>query len=465
MKKAIILPVLASAMLSGCGGGSDSNSDSTPSTKYELQFVQLAERNIGAGPTNCTLFDIDGHADGKEIYAKLAHDVTVKTYDTNGNVTGDLSDKVNAETGVLNITGNDIEDGGYVSVINSPSDSSMLYDVLSIQKELLSDLVIEVDRHQGNVSCYTANKSAALNTGYASVHPNATAVNAYAFSSSQSELAADIPASKEVSAFNNEDVLVRAYNSDVLVDYTFVQKLTLGAYDELTALSSEAFSHYNWSIDQALTGQVLGLSVRLNRGDYSYPWLDAVFDISSGVTTDFTHVAAENSWSYRAEGKTNSGWDFKHNDTLSSSLNVQLPTELTLSANDPSISYVASNFKFQAPGIDSTLARLQRSSYYIDVTDTDGKTNTLNHVIYSSVASGDDVIIPNLELANLDDPELDAINLTVAVLSADTLNTELTKLFMHENAVSDLVSVVLTPADTVKNNKTRNTDTYTLLNR
>lgn len=30
MKKAIILPVLASAMLSGCGGGSDSGSGSVP---------------------------------------------------------------------------------------------------------------------------------------------------------------------------------------------------------------------------------------------------------------------------------------------------------------------------------------------------------------------------------------------------------------------------------------------------
>jgi len=467
MKKAIIVPVLASAIISGCGGGSDSGSGSgsTPTTKYAFQFVQLAERNVGTGPTNCTLFDVDVQTSGKETYAKLAHDVTVKTYDANGNVTGDLSGKVNSKTGVLNITGNDIEDGGYISVINSPSDTSKLYDVLSIQKELLGDLIIEVDRNQGDVSCYIADKAAALNTGYASVRPNATAVNAYAFSSSQSEFIADIPASKEVSAFNNEDVLVRAYNSGELVDYAFVEKLTLDEYDELTALSSEAFSNYNWSIDQTLTGQLSRLSVRLNRDDYSYPWLDATFDISNGVTTDFTYVAVENSWSYRAEGKTSSGWYFKHNDALSPSLNVQLSTELTLSANAPSISDMTSNFVFQAPGIASKLTRLQRSSYYIDVTDTNGKTNTLDHVIYSTVASGDDVIIPNLKLANLEDPESDAINLTVAVLSADTLNSELTKLFMYENAASDLVSVILPPVDTVKNNKTKNTGSYTLLNR
>lgn len=430
--------------------------------------MQLAERDIGTGPSNCTLFDIDGQTSGKETYAKLAHDVTVKIYDAKGNVTGDLSDEVNTQTGVLNIIGNDIEDGGYISVINSPSDTSTLYDVLSIQKELLSDLIIEVDRNQGSVSCYTADKVATPNEGHATVHNSGIQTDSYSYYSSQSEFNHESDYSKEVSAFYDEDVLVRAYHNDELVDYAFVEKLTSGTHQTPTPLSGEDLTNpsYNWSIDQTLTGQLSGLSVRLNRGDYSYPWLDAVFDILSGVTTNFAYAETENNWSYNAEGRISSGWNFKHNGVLPpSQLNMQLPQELTLSANDPIISYMTSNFVFQAPGIDSTLTRLQRSNYYIDVTDTNGKTNTLNHVIYSAVASGDDVIIPNLKLANLEDPEADAINLTVAVLSADTLKTELTKLFMYENSASDLVSVVLTPADTVKNNKTKNTGSYTLLNR
>jgi hypothetical protein len=465
MKKKIILSVLASAILSGCGGsGSGSDSGSTPTIKYTLQFVQLVERNENIDDS-CTLFDVDGQADGKETYAGLVEKVTVKSYDANGNLNKDLSDFVSRK-GVLNITGNDIEDGGYISVINSPSNTSTLYDVLSIQKELLSNLIIEVDRNQGAVSCYTADKAATPNEGHATVHNSGIQTDSYSYYSSQSEFNRESDYSKEVSAFNDEDVLVRAYHNDELVDYAFVEELKPELYETPTALSGDAFSPYNWSIDQTLTGQLSGLSVRLNRGDYSYPWLDATFDISSGATTNFAYAGTENNWSYNAEGKTSSGWNFKHNGTLPpSQLNIQLPPELTLSANYPIISYMTSNVVFQARGIDSTLTRLQRSSYYIDVKDTNGKTNTLDHVIYSAVAGGDDVIIPNLKLANLEDPESDAINLTVAVLSADTLKTELIKLFMYENSASDLVSVVLTPADTVKNNKTRNTGSYTLLNR
>lgn len=137
------MSVLASAILSGCGGGDDSsNSGSSPTPppaiKYTLQFVQLIERSENTGDASCTLFDVDGQTSGKETYARLAEDVTVKTYDADGYFNKDLSDFVSS-TGILNITVNDIEDGGYISIIDSPSDTDTFYKVLSIQKALLSD--------------------------------------------------------------------------------------------------------------------------------------------------------------------------------------------------------------------------------------------------------------------------------------------------------------------------------------
>jgi len=469
MKKAIILSVLASAILSGCGGGSDSSSGSgsgptpTPTTKYAFQFVQLVERDAGTVTDSCTIFDVDGQTPGKETYARVAKDVTVKIYDADGNFVEDLSDSI-TDVGVLTIAENDVADSGYISVINSPSKTSLLYDVLSIQKALLSDLIIEVDRNQGELTpCYTADKAATLDTGYASVYTTDIAANSYAFSSSQSELSAGISASKEVSSFSNEDVLVRAYNNDALVDYAFVSTLTAAANGDLNPLTGVLLNTYSWNISLP-ANELTALSVRLNQGNYSYPWINATFVANTGVTTDFAYVDTETSWSYSAEGTTTLNWIFKHNDALSATLDVQLPTELTLTDNDPVINNVVSSFVFQAQGIDSSLTRLQRSSYYIDVTDTDGKTNTLSHVIYSEVASGEGVIIPDLALANLEDPT-SAINLTIAVLSADTLTTDLQTFFMYEHAASDLVSVVLSPADTVQNNKTKYTNTYTLLNR
>jgi len=463
MRTLIVTSLLASVMLSGCGSGGDSSnsgsgSTPTPVTKYALQFVQLVEVNEGTSEASCTLFDVDGQAADKETYARVAKDVTVKIYDADGNFVEDLSDSV-SDVGVLNVAKNDIEDGGYLSIIDSPSDDDKYYKVLSIQKELLGDFIIEVNRNQGDVSCYTADKAATLDTGYASVYTTDIAANSYAFSSSQSELAAGISASKEVSAFGNEDVLVRAYNNDALVDYAFVSTLTAAANGDLNPLTGVVLNTYSWNISLP-ANELATLSVRLNQGIYSYPWTDATFVAATGITTDFTYVDTETSWSYSAKGTTALNWHFKHNDALSTSLDVQLPTALTLTDNNPAINTVAGNVVFQAQGVDSTLTRLQRSEYDILY----NSLNTLNHVIYSEVASGDDVIIPNLALTNLDDPT-SATNLTIAVLSADTLTADLQAFFMYENAVSDLVSVVLSPADTVQNNKTKNTGTYTLLNR
>ncbi|CAM3001201.1 hypothetical protein [Moritella viscosa] len=470
MRKSIITSVLASLLLSGCGsggsGGSDSsNSGSTPTTKYRLQFVQLVERAENTGDARCTLFDVGGQASGKETYAKLATDVTVKMYDKNGDFVEDLSSSITT-AGILSIAKNSVADGGYISVIDSPSDTDSFYKVLSIQKALLGDLMIAVERNQGvNSSCYKETPIT-MKTGYASVTPNGIPSSTWAYDSSQSEIAAVAFTSKKVSAYGNEDVLVRAYFGGTdLVDYAFVSTLTPGDGGDRKHLSGVAFPTHNWTIGQRLTGQLSGLSVRLNRGNYSYPWLDATFVAATGVTTGFAYVDTETNWSYNATGRTTSNWNFRHNDELLPvSLDVNLPTELTLRNDDSEINTLASNFVFQARGIDSTLTRLQRSSYYIDVTDIEGKTNTLNHVIYSEVASGENVIIPNLALTNLDDPT-SATNLTTAVLSADSLTADLKTFFMYENAVSDLVSVVLSPADIVQNNKTKYTDTYTLLNR
>jgi hypothetical protein len=465
MKKAIILPVLASAILSGCGGGSDSGSGSgsgstpAPKTKHVLQFVQLVERDASIDDS-CTLFDVNGQTVGKETYARLASKVTVKTYDADGNFDEDLSDSV-SDVGILNFAKDEIKDGGYISVIDSPSDNEYYYKVLSIQKALLSDVIIEVNQNQGiQAACYTADKMATLNTGFASVYTTDIAANSYSFNSSQSDLDAGVSASKEISAFSNEDVLVRAYNNNALVDYAFVSTLTAAANGDLKPLTGVELAPYSWDISLP-ANELTALSVRLIQGNYSYPWVDAKFIAATGNTTDFTYVDdTDANWSYSAEGTTTLNWHFKHNNILSTTLDVQLPTELILSDNDPEINTVASNFAFQAQGIDSTLTRLQRSEYDILY----NSSNTLNHVIYSEVASGENVIIPNLGLANLEDPT-SATNLTIAVLSADTLTADLQTFFMYEHAASDLVSVVLSPADTVQNNKTKNTGSYTLLNR
>ena len=247
--------------------------------------------------------------------------------------------------------------------------------------------------------------------------------------------------------------------SNILFDYVFVSTQTKYKNIDATYLSGVDLGSHDWTIS-LLDDELTKLSVRLNQGDYSYPWIDAKFVPATGVTTKFTYVDTEISWNYRAEGTTDSNWHFRHNDELlPAPLDVNLPTELTLTNGLPSID----NFIFKANGIDSTLARLQRSEYKVHNGDYSRK---LNHIIYSEVAAGDDsVVIPKLGLIDLDPIGLGSDALGMSVLSTDKLTADLRTLFMHDHMSSDLVSVVLPPKDIVKNNKTKYRGSYTLLNR
>lgn len=462
MKKILALSVLASAILTGCGGGGGPGTSPRIVAKYAFQFVQLEEQTEGATQpdgTSCTIFNVAGETAGQETYAKLAADVTVHTFDKNGDFVKDLSDSV-SDSGVLNFTEDDLVDEGYISIIDSARTRNY-HDVLSIQKALLTDMIIKVNRGQGDVSCYQAGQSGVPRPGYATVKQAGIKVSTYAFNSSQSDLAAAAFTSKEVRAFAGEKVLVRGYQGNDLAAYAFVSTLTPSEDGSPTALSEVAQSQA-WSI-LLDPNELDALSVRINKGNYSYPWVDAIFDIETGDTTDFPYTNREASWSYRATGTTTSNWDFTQNGTLQAILDVQLPLALTLTDIAPSVADKGSYFVFKAEGIDASSPRLQRSQYevYFD------RSNSLNHVIYSQVAAtGDEVFIPKLLLDNLDPTDVENIeNINISVLSADDVTDKLIKFFFYETASKDLVSAVMTPAEEVLNNKERYMGNYTLLKR
>ena len=456
MKKSIALSMLAAAVLTGCGGGGGGSSSSPAPVvaKYNLQFLQFADV-ADVTSSSCTLFDTDRQTPGMESFAKVAADVTVKVFDKEGDFVKSL---VVANNGTLVVSVSDVPDGGYLSIIDSPSDTDHFYKVLSIQKSLLSNSVISVNRNQGAVACYEKEKSVATKKGYASIRPNGVNIDSYGYISSQSNITPANFTSREVEAKDKESVLVQAYHSGELTGYAFVSKLTENAGESQEPIEAVDTLKYAWSI-QLPTNTLDTLSVRLNKDDFSYPWLNNVgFTKSDNTTSAFAYVAAESNWSYSAQG-TSFNWDFQHNDTLGASLGVNLPTDFTLSDNAPVVQQVGINYEFQVPGFTSTIKRLQRSRYE----KAPNATNTLRHIIYSEVEVNEEVVIPKLGLTLLD--PVGATQVKVDVLSANTITKELKTFFMRENASASLVSAVLSPEKTVEHDKIKYMNSYTLLSR
>lgn len=464
MKRLIPLSILVSTLLTGCGaesgvdgGGSGSGTSPQPSQNITFEFVQL--RPVSEAPSEtCTFFDGTGQNSDAKTYGKVASDVMVKVYHADGTFDKTLSVSSN---GVLKFAISDVEDGGYVSVIDSPGSSDHLYKVLSIQKELLGNYLINVDRNQGNVACYEGGKGLITGTGYPLLtNSDDVTADGHGYETSHSSIGAQNQRRVKVEAYSNERILEKAYHVGALVGYVFTSGLTSEPTLTDTKLK-EINETLAWN-NHLANNELQKLGTRLVDGNFSYPWYQPLFNTTDGSTTAFPYVGAESDWFYSAEGKTATNWNFVLNDTFSASLDVKLPDSLTLNDTSPTITQVGNAFVFQAPGVSSTEKLVQRS-YYSQSGSIKGKPTTLDHSIYSIADSNGDVIIPDLELSELDPVGQDSIS--VAVIEAATRNDELIESFMRSYQGSDLVSVVLTPADRIAHQKVINMSDYTLVER
>jgi len=330
---------------------------------------------------------------------------------------------------------------------------------------MLNNMMVAVKRPQGaKTDCYKGEKETRIiKTGKASVATPFTA-SEFAFSSSQTNITKQSDRSKEVDAFKDENVLVRAYNNDDFVGYKFISTLTDADNPSITPEILDAVDNQkrDWSI-QLPVDELESLSIRLNKNDFSYPWIDEVkFIPTTGATTEFAYVAAEGNWSYNTLGK-HFGWVFEQNAALGASLDVNLSDDITLSDNPSVVQKTGDNYEFKSQGVSSKITRLQRSFYRRNATDSYGNPLSVKHVIYSEVATDEEVIIPKLNLEFLD--PIGPTQVNVNVLSADTITSDLKTFFMRENAANDLVSVVLSPAKTVAHDKVKYMSNYTLLSR
>lgn len=173
MNKVIPLGLMVSALLTGCGGGSDGGSPSSgggtaPSTKYTWQMIHLYETARASVAGGCSIFD--ELPNGNVVAATLASEgYKILFHNADGSIISEHTQKMSdiPSSGKVTIDTALVPDGGYVSLeeIHGSTGSNRDVYMLTVQDQYLSDLVINVrlTTNSGN-SCYTGEQYTSTTT-------------------------------------------------------------------------------------------------------------------------------------------------------------------------------------------------------------------------------------------------------------------------------------------------------------
>lgn len=482
MNKVIPLGLMVSALLTGCGGGSDGGSPSsgggaTPTT-YTWQFVQLKTMTAANMATYCgsstpTIFATDTSAtpDNFTFAAKAPLVESITVYNSDGSIytEGSLSkDSIDPVTGALSISANDVPDGGYISVYDK--ETGVEHNVLTIQKELLSNLLISVQKEQGNQQCYTesyivesdSTTNATLGTDSSMAK---TAFESYFSGKSTPDTASAKSDIKTITS--GEDVLFTSYDSaDKINGYAFVASSQLPTTATIMPLTDTLTINIGTTAEwDALTSVALDTVYK----NQTYSWFDwSTVATGAALTSSVTPISSSSSEQYstRAIG-TRSSWNIEsvnkvasnsHSSTgFSGTLNNVAPTLTSCSASVCSVN--------TSLGMNSTNNNAYRISYSKTVSSV--KTN---HAVYSIA---DTVNLPLI--SGIPAPVAGDTVYMAAFDSADDLSSNVTDVFMARysqygvkgaaGTSLDAVSVLTPPANLIKEREVLATNSYSIIER
>ncbi len=241
MNKMIPIGLFSALFLTACGG-SDGGSSPAPAAKtYTWQFVEMNTDTLQNMKTLCsgkvpTVFHIDDTPLDEDnwmyTYAVKAPDVfDILVYEADGTLYKSgaslLKNKIDPISGVLTFSANEIPNGGYITVVDGNNDRQHL---LTVQKNLLSNLLVKINENQGRQACYTANS---LSTSYKKVGilafddaVKSTSVESYL--NGQSEKGTAVK--NNIKTTQNEYVLLSGFDQDnQIIEYKFEASSKLSA--------------------------------------------------------------------------------------------------------------------------------------------------------------------------------------------------------------------------------------------
>lgn len=453
--------------LSGCGSESKSStgSNSKPPTPpapeptpppapeyFNFQFLQLLTTTTASEVAGCTVFsESTSGSTTTYTYGKLASDLTAQINNADGTINRQLTVP---SSGYLKVDKTLVPTGGFITVIDSPSETDHYYKALSIQRNLLSNHTINVGRNQGNVQCYSANQSPNTKEGYASVGVLGLTVTGYDYASTQGNSGVVNSTSHEIKALTSEPVLVRAYNNTDLVGYAEVTELTPAAFGSVKQIQA-----LTESVDGSLqtSGHTWNsIGVNLHKSPYNYSW-----ETPSASGSAFTIKSnSDLTFNYRAKGTSSTSWNFTVNGVVGSTLDIQLPDSLSLNDTAPTIQQDALGHSFINGGVSTSgKSLITRAQYNSTVTGS-----TLTHAIYS-VSTNGNTKIPQLNLPNISASNSNSVS--TSAFEVATLDLSFARYVMTDTgeSASDTVRDLALPNQVVSQENTLRHSNYTKVSR
>ncbi|WP_040307449.1 hypothetical protein [Agarivorans albus] len=347
MNKALLPSLVATLVLSGCGGGD--SSPSTPSTpKYNWQIIQLHTLKESDVKSGCIIYGTSESDPSRVITASVANaGYNVLFHNADGSIIEEHTIPAIdvPSSGIVTIDSGFVPDDGYVSLEEVDSNLSGNPDVymFSVEKDLLSHKVLNVRSAQTGSECYkgkdyrsisdTADSAALTVLQESGVSYYQTSYSADAVSGR--EIASHIPVLSPLPAAR--DTLVTAFytsNNDQHTDlayYGFIEPSFVydtEDYDEIVAasLSNQDLMPMYWQSAANLDLDE-GSAILAIHNNQSYQWQTLYHDVD-----EFTIAANYNKvshWLGLFSGISNdSSWQFESVmaiDEQDSHLEVSLP--------------------------------------------------------------------------------------------------------------------------------------------
>lgn len=222
MKKQLSLAVSMALGLAACGS-SDSSSSPEPAPKYDWQIINLYAANQSDVAKSCVIYDNAIAEPQKVITASIAlYGYNILFHNRDGSVIAKHTIRATdvPSTGIVTIDSANVPDGGYVSLEEVDGGIGGNADVymFTVQKELLSDLVLNVRQPQIGASCFKGSQDLPVETVKGAAISVLQEKNISYYQSSYGvdvdghSISSHIPVKSELPA--KKQVLVTAYEND-----------------------------------------------------------------------------------------------------------------------------------------------------------------------------------------------------------------------------------------------------------
>ncbi|UWZ96642.1 hypothetical protein [Vibrio splendidus] len=452
MKKTQMLPLAAIilGLLVGCGGGGGGGGGK-PAKSYTFEFVQMEVNKSTAECTNTTSPAIfKSYSDGNFDYAKIATTVyDIHSYNANGSFNKSLKDKLS--NGKLTFTENDVEDGGFVTVIDSVSFAGTEFaHTLSIQKELLGDYLINIEATQGTAACYTSNKLGRVSEDKAVALVSSNSIASYSVETywTGKKVGNSVIAGLNI-IDSNEDVLGAGYdNNGSIVEFALMKGSDLST-DDGSVPSSILLQELtddvalSWNSESTLSSESAVVSANSNSTRFIWQNL-SVSDSILNYSNDFTY-------SILTSAEHDEGWSIEKNQyspSISNIIDIDF-VDAVISNSNPRLNCTGNNCIVSSYGAvtvdDETIVRIN-----VPV------GSVAKHAIYANPSqSTSNISIPEYDGISTDASPADGNTIEVTYLSLDSVTPEGFELLANEysnpqssDKFVDRVSLISPPSTT-----------------